>query len=243
MTSSCERQDVPAQLWRVTTSDPDALCSAGMRSQRFRRHEDILVLNGWKSLNRSIGLRQLISIVRALGGDSPWRLTSSEFDLVRTVAVGFAVKQAAAELGIEWASARTTLSRALRKLGIRGCAHLPGFWHGLSGALSLSRVGDGTELLVIESRLDVQSLPVPLTSAEHDVLQAVLMGCNNQQIARQRNTSIRTVANQLATLFQKFSASSKAELASKALLLDSSFGGNRDGVNPSLRPLSESSAS
>jgi DNA-binding CsgD family transcriptional regulator len=191
-----------------------------------RGHRDLLVVSGWKSLNRSKGLRQCISIVRALDGHNPWRLTSTEYDLVRTVAMGVAVKQAGANLGLEWAGARTTISRALRKLGIAGCAHLPMFWYGLSGVVSLSRARDGTEVLVIESQLDVHALQVSLTSAEHDVLRAVLAGCNNLQIARQRDTSVRTVANQVAMLFQKFRASSKAELASKALLLDSSFCGN-----------------
>jgi DNA-binding NarL/FixJ family response regulator len=146
-------------------------------------------------------------------------LTSGEFELASTVAVGFAVKQIAAESGLEWATARTMLYRALRKLGLRSCAQLPAFWHGLSGPVSSSRTADGGELVVFESRLDGQAHAMPLTSAEREVLQAVLLGYKSKQIALQRNTSVRTVANQLATLFQKFGASSKAELAGKALLL------------------------
>jgi DNA-binding NarL/FixJ family response regulator len=210
-------------LSRVVTTGANALCSAESlsRSHCFERHEELLVLRGWKSLQLSAGDRQCISILRRLDSCGPRRLTRTEFDLASAVAAGFAVKQVAAELDLEWATARTTISRALRKLGLRRCAQVPAFWHGLSGAASSSRVADGEELLVFESRLDAHGLAVRLTLAEREVLQAVLAGHGNQQIARQRNTSVRTVANQLATLFQKFGASSKGDLASKALLLDS----------------------
>jgi DNA-binding NarL/FixJ family response regulator len=152
-------------------------------------------------------------------GSNHRHLTSSEFELASLVALGFAVKQIAADLGLGWATARTTINRALRKLGLCNSAQLPAFWHGLSGTASRSRRHDGSELLVFESRLDDCAPAIPLTSAERDVLQAVLWGYDNQQIAQQRHTSMRTVANQVATLFQKFGASSKAELAAKALRL------------------------
>jgi DNA-binding NarL/FixJ family response regulator len=184
--------------------------------------EDLLVRRGWKALQWSAGARQRITIVRTVDGHHDQRLRRNEFDLARAAAAGQGVKQAAAELDIEWATARTTISRALTKLGLRSCAQLPAFWYGLSGAVSCSPMGDGTELLVFESRLDDLALTIPMTNAERDVLQAVLMGLDNQQIARRRSASVRTVANQLAILFQKFSVSSKGELASKALLLHSS---------------------
>jgi DNA-binding CsgD family transcriptional regulator len=219
-------------LWRVEACsgampDGSPLCSPHVASQRFQRHKELLVRRGWKSLQWCAGARQSISIVRTSDGQDRRRLTNNEFDLATTVAVGFGLKQSAAELGLGWATARTTISRALRKLGLRSCAQVPAFWYGLSGAVSFSRAGDGTELLVFESRLDVTALAVPLTSAERDVLQAALLGLNSQQIARNRSASVRTVAKQLATLFQKFSVSSKAELASKALLLHSSCDDSR----------------
>lgn len=192
------------------------------RRLRFAAHEELLSLRGWNSICWSAAADQRISIVRPLDATAARRLTSNEFDLACAVAVGIGVKQAAAELGLEWATGRTTLSRALHKLGLQSCAQLPLFWHGLSGTVCRSPADETTELLVFVSRLDRHALPVRLTSAESDVLRAVLVGLNNQQIARHRITSVRTVANQLATLFQKFGASSKGELAAKALLLHSS---------------------
>ena len=65
----------------------------------------------------------------------------------------------------------------------------------------------------------VFSAPVALeiegafTPSETDILSAVARGMSNSAIARARGTSARTVANQIATLFGKTGASSRAELA------------------------------
>lgn len=191
----------------------------GRPSLGFSQHQELFVLGGWRRIEWSAGVRQCVTIVRTSDRSDHRYLTGTEFELASAVALGAAVKQAAADLNLEWATARTALNRALRKLGLRSCAQLPAFWHGLCGTASRSRAADGSELLVFKTRLDGAPRGISLTSAERDVLQAVLVGCDNQQIARQRDTSVRTVANQLATLFQKFGVSSKAELAAKALSL------------------------
>jgi DNA-binding NarL/FixJ family response regulator len=183
----------------------------------FHRHEELLVVRGWKSLERWTGAHQRITIVRSVQHDGPWRLTRNEFDLTCAVALGMGVKQAAAELGVEWATARTRIRRALHKLGLRCCAQLPAFWHGMSGTPSMSRADDGTELLIFDSECLRHALAKELTSAQRDLLRAILLGMNTEQIARHRNTSVHTVAKQLRALFQRFGASSKGELASKVL--------------------------
>lgn len=53
----------------------------------------------------------------------------------------------------------------------------------------------------------------PFTDAERAVLSAVLEGKTNAQIAAERRTSARTVANQVAGLFRKLGVRSRAELA------------------------------
>lgn len=168
----------------------------------------------------SAGLTQRISLVRSLNSDGPKRLTLTEFATVRIVALGAGAKQAAAELGVEWATARTRLSRALHKLGLRGSSQLPSFWHALSGEPTSERLSNVTELLIFEARCFEHAVADSLTAAEQDLLQAVLAGLGTEQIAERRNTSVHTVANQLATLFRKFRASTKGELASRALRLD-----------------------
>lgn len=51
-----------------------------------------------------------------------------------------------------------------------------------------------------------------LTDAERDVLERVVAGASNASIARARRTSIRTVANQVASLLNKLGAASRYEL-------------------------------
>jgi DNA-binding CsgD family transcriptional regulator len=51
-----------------------------------------------------------------------------------------------------------------------------------------------------------------LTCAEQEVLQRVVAGASNAQIAAARGTSIRTLANQVASLLHKLGAESRFEL-------------------------------
>lgn len=71
-------------------------------------------------------------------------------------------------------------------------------------------VGDDEYLV-----LSFPALPVPtdgLTSAEAAVLRHVLGGLSNRDIAKRRNTSVRTVANQVAAILRKLGFRSRYEL-------------------------------
>ena len=52
-----------------------------------------------------------------------------------------------------------------------------------------------------------------LTPAERAVVALALEGCSNQEIARRRGASARTIANQLASAYRKLGVSGRAELA------------------------------
>jgi DNA-binding CsgD family transcriptional regulator len=56
-------------------------------------------------------------------------------------------------------------------------------------------------------------LPVCLTLAEREVALAILAGATNEQIAERRASSVRTIAHQIASIFEKLTVSSRAELA------------------------------
>ncbi|CAG1772079.1 partial Putative HTH-type transcriptional regulator, partial [uncultured bacterium] len=67
--------------------------------------------------------------------------------------------------------------------------------------------------------LVVMSFPLPdqadlggLTSAEREIVVLVLRGLSSQAIADRRATSVRTVANQLASIFKKLGVSGRGEL-------------------------------
>ena len=70
-----------------------------------------------------------------------------------------------------------------------------------------------------EDRLAIISWPVvprsrtsSLSSAEEAVLRGVALGKSNAEIAKERGTSPRTVANQVAALLGKFGVASRYEL-------------------------------
>jgi DNA-binding NarL/FixJ family response regulator len=76
--------------------------------------------------------------------------------------------------------------------------------------------------LLHPENLFVLSLPNPaigradsLPPAERDVARAILDGRSNDEIARERRTSVKTVANQLSRLFERFDVHSRAELVRK----------------------------
>ena len=56
------------------------------------------------------------------------------------------------------------------------------------------------------------STPTSLTEAERTVAALVLQSLSNEEIAAMRGTSVRTVANQLQSLFRKLKIGSRLEL-------------------------------
>ena len=52
----------------------------------------------------------------------------------------------------------------------------------------------------------------PLTCAEQEIVDHILQGCTNKQIATCRGTSAGTVANQIAAVYQKLGICSRADL-------------------------------
>lgn len=71
----------------------------------------------------------------------------------------------------------------------------------------------GARYAVLSYALPIVGRCEQLTKAERDVLALLLAGLSNAEIARQRRTSVRTVANQVASIFQKLGVSSRSELA------------------------------
>jgi DNA-binding NarL/FixJ family response regulator len=55
--------------------------------------------------------------------------------------------------------------------------------------------------------------PPNLSAAERAITRAVLLGKSNDEIARERGRSVRTVANQVAAVFRKLGVGSRSELA------------------------------
>jgi DNA-binding NarL/FixJ family response regulator len=72
---------------------------------------------------------------------------------------------------------------------------------------------DQGEVVVFSYAVDATELPDCLSVAEREVATAVLRGESNARIAKRRGTSVRTTANQVASVFRKLGVRSRSELA------------------------------
>jgi DNA-binding CsgD family transcriptional regulator len=79
--------------------------------------------------------------------------------------------------------------------------------------MAARRVGDEDEAST--------STPVALSAAERDVATLVAEGLTNAAIGKRRGTSIRTVANQMASIFRKLGLKSRHDLAARIASLPS----------------------
>ena len=77
--------------------------------------------------------------------------------------------------------------------------------------VSRMRVG-GEDILVLSVPLPKLRYPAGTTSAEQDIIDAVLKGLTVKEIAELRNASLRTVTTQLGAIFRKAGVNSQAEL-------------------------------
>jgi len=68
------------------------------------------------------------------------------------------------------------------------------------------------QLLVLDLDAPESSPFKGLTAAEREVAQLAPLGASNAEIARARRTSVRTIANQLASVFAALGLESRAEL-------------------------------
>ena len=77
----------------------------------------------------------------------------------------------------------------------------------------VSRMRVGTEdILVLSVPLPRLQYPDGTTSAEQEIIDAVLQGLTVKEIAQRRGASLRTVTTQLGTIFRKAAVNSQAEL-------------------------------
>jgi DNA-binding NarL/FixJ family response regulator len=92
-------------------------------------------------------------------------------------------------------------------------------WPAPEGVRARTFTFQNGEYLVLSYAVPALMAPRGLTAAEWAVAQAAARGRTNSEIARERGTSVRTVANQLVSLYRKLSVGSRAELV-RALIAD-----------------------
>lgn len=75
-----------------------------------------------------------------------------------------------------------------------------------------------TKLALVTFQLERDVALSSLSNAERAVMSGILEGRSNAEIAALRGTSVRTVANQVAKLFDKLGVRSRAELTARLRL-------------------------
>jgi DNA-binding NarL/FixJ family response regulator len=139
--------------------------------------------------------------------------------------LGESEKEIAFDCGLSISTIAGRLSRALRGMGLESrAARVPilvsvavhaYYAKGRAQDGRMARISPG-RVVISASRPDA-SLPGYLTAAERRVIALFVEGCSHLEIAQARRRSTRTIANQLATAFQKLGVSGRRPLLAHLL--------------------------
>lgn len=171
------------------------------RSRQARREPEALAL--WEALAagdaslapRTEGTRRHYLVLDNPPSRRPMRaLSNAELDVVTYAARGLSTKMIGYGLGVATSTVSVRLARAASKVGLATRAELV--------RIAAMLANDP------RARFDDSAL----TRAERDVLDLVSQGLSNQDVARLRGRSIRTIANQVASLLAKTRSPSRRAL-------------------------------
>ncbi len=160
-----------------------------------------------------------------MGGSQPpeRRPTANRLRIFERVLLGESQKVVAMELGCATSTVATAVGACLRAMGVKGgSSRVPPLLvlalHALRGRvdrvelrIERSRAAGGELQVVSSARLDLH-LADKLTGSELAVIGPLIEGHSHAEIARQRRTSIRTVANQIASAYKKLRVSGRMDL-------------------------------
>jgi len=220
---------------RVLHADRDARTRAselqraarGVDRARLRdNRDDPAALNAWRALVEGRwsliedierdGKRFLLAYRNPPDVVDPRRLTQIERAVAGYVAMGHSNKLIAYELGIAVGTVAGHLHRVLEKFGLPGRVALAERFARLSTATSREVIVDGETVVVVASAgAPTTRRYEELTDAESAIASLAVRGLSNREIASLRGSSVRTVANQLASVFAKLGVGSRTELAAR----------------------------
>lgn len=140
------------------------------------------------------GRREYVVLENAPRAQKLRALTPREIEVLASASRGIPGKLVAYGLGLSG----PTISSALRSCAMK---------LGVASRMELLRVA---AVLTRDPRMEASD--ETLTAAESDVLQLLREGLSNEQIARARSRSVRTIANQVASLLRKTQSSSRRAL-------------------------------
>lgn len=208
------------ELWRLLLSGKVTLTDGFSDEQRH-----FLTLRRSHAPARKLLGRRVRYFERCLLGEQR-KLVGADIRLSQsTIAAG--MSQCLRGMGLDVAGSRVPMLLVVAAHASRG-----------EGSIRTARLSDGpgtAEQVVSIPRPD-SALESTLTAAEFGVVRLVAEGQNHREIARQRGTSVRTIANQLASVFHKLGVSGRSELLHYIVLAYDSSARETQAVQSPLIP-------
>jgi DNA-binding NarL/FixJ family response regulator len=156
--------------------------------------------------HKDVNGRRDLHLQPAQPGPQPHaNLTERERLVIGHRASGQGLKRIASELGVSVPTVARCLSQALGKLGLERDIELPRV------------LGAAVRQHLLSIRQPETDWRAPLSSTEADVAHEILFGLSNAEIAEKRGTAVRTIANQVASIYRKLRVRSRLELSLYAL--------------------------
>ncbi len=185
---------------------------------RGRLNKESLLRGDWAILDVSRKDAQLRVLLKGGGA----QVSAREHEILLAVMSGEADRDISRRMGISRQCVCGHLGNGLVKLGTDSRFSALQVWRALSeiekgraGRAVVGEVEYGDEKL-LSIRCDIPPRPeieVRLSSAEHHVAWLVCDGLSNRDIAMERGTAERTVANQIASIFHKLSVCRRFDVA------------------------------
>jgi DNA-binding NarL/FixJ family response regulator len=176
---------------------------------------EALVRGRWSLIDRfdSDRRRFVIAVRNDPRFADPRGLSQRERQVAEFVGLGRSAKEIAYILGVLPASVENSLRRVQAKLGLASRVELAAFFSPRGIRARLARIKLADEDLLIGSAFLVDATKLArLTPAERGIVDQLIAGSTNADIARRRATSANTIANQVQAIFRKFEARSRVEL-------------------------------
>lgn len=157
------------------------------------------------------GRQRYILAIRNEGWADDFSLSGMEARTIELAVLGRRPKEMTSELGISLSRVYALQQSALDKLGARCIGDVRALARRLPGQL-LTRVPLGVEAIVaLEAPVAAHDLS-KLTAAERAVAHDLVCALSHGEIARRRKRSVRTVANQISSIYKKLKVSDRNEL-------------------------------
>jgi len=207
-------------------SSRDVLRAAAMgmeRARRAMRRDPSEALRLWRELVAgrwtlvdhfdADGRHFLFAHVNPEAAASLRELSPRQVSVLRLVREGLAGKRVAGLLGISEGAVSQNLHQAMRKLRLRSLGSLLRVSRLLEQPRSPSWIVKGEVGAFDLGACHAPSRIPELSAAERQISELLLDGASNSEIAEIRGSVYRTVANQIARIYEKLGVNSRAELA------------------------------